>query len=284
MDVRPSGYAETGVNGRGIADLADVIRHLRERDAVSDFASVPSIVVFRSLESGGVDAAPSVSLTPADRLPPPHQRGRTEITIVLGCSLALHASSALLFQSEADVASIGQEVISVEIVIGAETAAGLTSQQTPEQPEPEIASVEPTPETPAPPEEQPVIEEPAPEKEIRVVEKSEPPRPQQAMAAGGLGRGRSELSDSYRSRVAAHLARHKRFPPEARYRENHGRAVVSFSLNPQGVVAGVQLVEGIGVASLDQEATAMILRASPFPPPPGGQAVTFTVPIRFKLN
>jgi TonB family protein len=285
MDVRLSKPVESGITCHDAADIGDVIRRLRERDAVADFASVPKIFVLRVPQGGAVDSgSPPVAVNPADRFPLPYHRGRKEISVLLGCSLALHASSALLFQSEADVASIGQEVISVEIVIGAETAAGLTTQQTQEQPETEIASVEPKPEEPTPPLDRPEREEPSPEKEVRVVEKTEPPRQEQTAAAGGVGRGRSELSQSYQSRVAAHLARHKRFPPEARYRETQGRAVVSFSLNPHGVVTAVELVEGIGVVSLDQEATAMVRRASPFPAPPGGQSVSFTVPIRFKLQ
>jgi len=44
------------------------------------------------------------------------------------------------------------------------------------------------------------------------------------------------------------------------------------------------LVRGSGVASLDQEATAMVQRASPFPAPPDGRGVNFTVPVSFRLN
>ena len=105
-----------------------------------------------------------------------------------------------------------------------------------------------------------------------------------AAAAGGVGRGRSDADSNYRGRVAAHLARHKRFPHEARNSGNQGSATIAFALDGGGRVTSVRLVRGSGVASLDQEATAMVRRASPFPAPPGGHGMNFTVPVSFRLN
>ena len=39
-----------------------------------------------------------------------------------------------------------------------------------------------------------------------------------------------------------------------------------------------------GIASLDQESQAMVRRASPFPPPPGGRSVSITAPVSFHLR
>lgn len=103
-------------------------------------------------------------------------------------------------------------------------------------------------------------------------------------AAGGVGRGSSDADSNYRGRVAAHLSRHKRFPAEARSRGASGSASVTFSIDGSGRVTSVNLVHGSGVASLDREATAMVQRASPFPAPPGGRGLTFTVPVSFRLN
>ena len=44
----------------------------------------------------------------------------------------------------------------------------------------------------------------------------------------------------------------------------------------------VSLVRGTGYASLDQEAVAMVRRASPFPAPPPGHLRNFTAPIGFR--
>lgn len=103
-------------------------------------------------------------------------------------------------------------------------------------------------------------------------------------AAGGVGHGRSDPDTNYRGLVAAHLARHKRFPPEALGRGDHGRAVVSFSLDGTGRVTSARLVSGTGVPSLDGESVAMVRRASPFPAPPHGRPMSFTVPINFQLR
>jgi protein TonB len=103
-------------------------------------------------------------------------------------------------------------------------------------------------------------------------------------AASGVGRGRSDLSSNYRGLVAAHLARFKQFPADARSRGDTGSAAVAFSLSGGGGVTSVRLVRGTGVGSLDQEATAMVRRASPFPAPPDGRAVSFTVPVSFRIR
>jgi TonB family protein len=103
-------------------------------------------------------------------------------------------------------------------------------------------------------------------------------------AAGGVGRGRSDSNTNYRGLVAAHLARYKQFPPEARSRGDNGRATVNFSLSASGSVTSVRLVNGTGLGALDQEAVAMVRRASPFPAPPDGRAANFTVPVTFQLR
>lgn len=105
-----------------------------------------------------------------------------------------------------------------------------------------------------------------------------------SVASSGIGRGRSDIDTNYRGIVAAHLARHKQFPADARSRGDQGSVTVSFSLSGSGSVSSVRLVRGSGVASIDQEATSMVRRASPFPPPPSGRGQSFTVPVSFHLR
>jgi protein TonB len=105
-----------------------------------------------------------------------------------------------------------------------------------------------------------------------------------SLSSNSIGRGRSDLDTNYRGIVAAHLARYKQFPAEARSRGDQGTATVSFSLSGSGGVTSVRLVRGSGVSSIDREATAMVRRASPFPPPPSGRAQSFTVPVNFHLR
>jgi protein TonB len=99
-------------------------------------------------------------------------------------------------------------------------------------------------------------------------------------AASGVGRGRSDISeDRYRGIVAAHLMRHKQYPPGAR---GEGRATVTFAVDSSGHVTSSQLVDSSGNAAFDREVVAMARRASPFPAPPEGKARKFTVSVRFE--
>jgi TonB family protein len=103
-------------------------------------------------------------------------------------------------------------------------------------------------------------------------------------AAGGVGRGRSERNSNYRGIVAAHLARYKQFPADARSHGDQGVASVTFTLSGSGSVTSARLARSSGIASLDREVTAMVRRASPFPPPPDGRSASFTVPISFRVR
>ena len=105
-----------------------------------------------------------------------------------------------------------------------------------------------------------------------------------ANAAGGVGAGRSQNDSNYRGLVAAHLARHKQYPAEARSRGDQGTGTVSFALDGGGRVTRVALGRGTGFATLDQELQAMVRRASPFPAPPDGRAMSFTVPVTFRFQ
>jgi len=160
----------------------------------------------------------------------------------------------------------------------------------PAPPAPPVLAVPSASETVAP--------RPAPAKRVDTA-RAHPPKPQhplrqrQAMlspaaapatSANGVGRGRSDADTNYRGLVAAHLARYKRFPADARSRGDQGVASVSFSLDGGGRVTSVALMRGSGVASLDQEVQAMVHRASPFPAPPSGRAMSFTVPVSFRLQ
>jgi protein TonB len=107
---------------------------------------------------------------------------------------------------------------------------------------------------------------------------------QQSVAANSVGRGRSDADANYRGTVIAHLSRHKQFPAEARSRGDTGVASVTFSISGSGAVTSVRLARSSGSSILDREVQAMVRRASPFPPPPSGHAMSFTAPINFNLR
>jgi periplasmic protein TonB len=92
----------------------------------------------------------------------------------------------------------------------------------------------------------------------------------------GSPRSHSAADPNYRGLVAAHLQRYK---PSGR--SEQGSAVVSFTLDGSGRVTRVALAHSSGVPVLDQETEAMVHRASPFPAPPDGRPISFTVPVNF---
>jgi periplasmic protein TonB len=94
---------------------------------------------------------------------------------------------------------------------------------------------------------------------------------------------KSNADPNYAGKVLAHLARFTRMPPDAQKNRSQGTARVRFVIDGRGNVGSVQLVGSSGVASLDQEALAWPRRASPFPPPPGGQSIPITAPLRFRF-
>jgi protein TonB len=96
-------------------------------------------------------------------------------------------------------------------------------------------------------------------------------------AASNVGVGRSSRDSNYKGIVWAHLARQKQSVGA-----NTGSATVSFTIGGSGSVSGVRLARASGVAAIDQEVQAMVRRASPFPPPPGGRSEQFIVPVSFR--
>jgi protein TonB len=105
-----------------------------------------------------------------------------------------------------------------------------------------------------------------------------------ATAANNVGIGRSNDTTNYAGLVSAHLRRHQQYPADARSRGDQGTATVTFTLDAGGRVTAARLARSSGVSSIDSEVTAMVRRASPFPAPPAGRSVSFTVPVNFRLN
>ncbi|WP_201159755.1 TonB family protein, partial [Rhodoplanes elegans] len=159
-----------------------------------------------------------------------------------------------------------------------------------------VASPEPVVRPPDPPAPKPAARRA--EAPRKPAERATKPRRQDAPAAresrvaavaasagsSGIGVGRSDAQSNYPGLVLAHLARFKQYPGEARAQARGGIARVRFTLDGGGRVTGVALAQGSGHADLDQESVAVVRRASPFPPPPGGRPQSFTLPVRFGLR
>lgn len=106
-------------------------------------------------------------------------------------------------------------------------------------------------------------------------------------AAGGLDvKVPPGTSRSYAAKVRSWLYAHKIYPRRARMRREEGRVQVRFVLDRAGMLLEGAVVQGSGNAVLDEEAQAMLRRASPYPRAPAelpGERIEFTAPIIFAL-
>lgn len=127
--------------------------------------------------------------------------------------------------------------------------------------------------------------QPAPERLAQSIDSSQVGgRPAASAASSGVGAGVSDADASHRNLVAAHLTRHKQYPPESRARGEQGWTRVAFTIDGAGNVLNVALSGSSGVASFERETEAMVRRASPFPPPPSGTPMSFVVPVNFTIH
>jgi protein TonB len=327
---RPQPDLWTGIS---VLDLPGIIPFIWREQA--DEPEVPPIVANRSW------------------IPPPPASDRGLWMGAAVVSVVLHTSVLLFFVEKlAPRASIGVEVISVDLVLGADAEAGFAptpsrseassapkedhpedqvSEREPDEAQfreaspvvrevakqrvkddvseprpvtiadeaptviPDVAVtrnlVEPPPEriahspgreAPAPPRQE---AETTPAKHnSKNVRDSRAPSAVAQSASNSIGRGRSDDATNYRGIIAAHLARRKQFPADARGRGDEGNPAVTFTIDGGGRVVSIRLAHSAGIASLDQEVEAMVRRASPFPAPPSGHAMTFTVPVSFQLR
>lgn len=99
-------------------------------------------------------------------------------------------------------------------------------------------------------------------------------------AASAAGAAVSQASRaSWQNEMRARIVRSKRYPAGAA--GGVGVAVVTVTFAGNGSVTSAQLVRSSGNAALDAEAVAVMYRAAPFPPPPGGQALSQMIPLNF---
>jgi len=131
----------------------------------------------------------------------------------------------------------------------------------------------------APPQEQ--IEEVKP---VQSQQKAAEPSQEQRAASGvGIVISASAMA-SFNGRVFAHLKRHQQYPDAAKNKLITGKGSVRFEIDASGQVISASVAVSSGSAVLDQEMTAMALRASPFPAPPDRQPKKFTAPVIFEFK
>ncbi|WP_448205994.1 energy transducer TonB [Azospirillum sp. sgz302134] len=97
----------------------------------------------------------------------------------------------------------------------------------------------------------------------------------------------STAMPNWQGLVLGHLERHKRYPRTAQARRQEGVAQLHVTLDRQGRVLSARLVKSAGHTLLDEEALAMVERASPLPPPPPEvprSPVELLIPVQFFLR
>ena len=108
-----------------------------------------------------------------------------------------------------------------------------------------------------------------------------------AVAAGetpGAPGGDPAAVERYAAEVQRLLARHKRYPAQARARRIEGAGVLAFAVGADGAVRAARVARSAGHPLLDAEIVAMLRRAGKLPPPPQGQPLKLTAPVTFRLQ
>ena len=113
------------------------------------------------------------------------------------------------------------------------------------------------------------------------------PAPVAAAPAPGISASVTRAKASWERALVSHLNRYKRYPNEARQRGVKGDVSVRFTLDRTGKVMAAEVVRSSGSSSLDDEALAVLHRASPLPAPPdlvAGASFDLVLPIQFRIK
>ncbi len=106
-------------------------------------------------------------------------------------------------------------------------------------------------------------------------------------AAPGTSARAARSIATWEKAVVSHLNRFKRYPSAARARGIQGAVSVTFSIDRAGSVLDARILASSGSSFLDEEALAVVRRASPLPSPPAAMAgaqLNLTLPIQFHIR
>jgi protein TonB len=108
-----------------------------------------------------------------------------------------------------------------------------------------------------------------------------------APAAGQSSERLKRVEASWQKALVSHLNRFKRYPDGARARGSQGAVLVEFTIDRSGNVVASRVLSHSGSTLLDEEAIAVLQRASPLPGPPAemtGELFPLTLPIQFRIK
>lgn len=157
----------------------------------------------------------------------------------------------------------------------------------PEPPPPEVKPEVVLPEPPPPPPkpirkvERPVKRDPPPQAPVQTAEVAPVAAPVPAAPVV------TPQQMTWQSKVAAYLARFKRYPIAAQRRDEQGVVTMRLVIERDGKVTSAVIVHGSGFDDLDRAAAEWVSRASPVPAFSDDMAqarINVTVPFRFTLR
>ena len=147
-------------------------------------------------------------------------------------------------------------------------------------PEPEVALPKPQPEEKEKPKEQEepkeaALQEPTPQQDADIPVTTAPPRVEAQPSPGATISPNQSASvgreqQRWTTGLVDRLQRFKRYPDAAARRGIKGVTTVRFTVDRSGQLVASEVLQSSGSPILDEEALALLKRASPFPLPPDG--------------
>jgi protein TonB len=108
-----------------------------------------------------------------------------------------------------------------------------------------------------------------------------------AAPAPGLSAIAAQAQANWQSSLVAHINRYKRYPVEARAHKVEGIVSIEFTLDRSGQILSSRVAHSSGSAVLDEEAVALLRRATPLPTPPQDvppEGFSLVLPIHFRMR
>ena len=93
-----------------------------------------------------------------------------------------------------------------------------------------------------------------------------------------------QVEINYSNLLAAHIAKHLKYPRIAQRREMQGQVVIAIQIGGDGSLISKNIQKSSGHEILDKEAMNIVERSKPFPLPPYGKKNSYEVPIIFSLR
>jgi len=212
--------------------------------------------------------------------------------------VAAHSLAVLMLLPSQEVSEFdaGAPVVMLELPEVAASSATPPSDLTPGPPEAESAPTPPKEQETKPPEQEAEVALPVPEPPIPTPPtEARPPTATPsvtmpsvaAVPTPGAEVVPAAIVKRWESALVAHIERFKRYPAEARARDERGVARVAFTIDHDGWVRASRIVQSSGSPTLDEETLAMLNRAQPMPRPPAllpNSELSFVVPVRFSIK